>query len=1061
MAWRRVLAGLASAVLSLSLPCAPALAQAPATVPATTAQDYDKQALRLEDQGRPREAEPLLRQALAMQRKSFGERDRRTAASYASLALNLDTQGRDAEAELLFRNALAIQRAVLGDKHPDVGMAYNNLASCLDDLGRHAEAEPLLRKALAIARATAGENGLATAAVYGNLALNLNATGRRAEAEPLFRKALAIDRAILGALHPAVASDTANLALNQVGLGRYAEAEPLYRLALDINRSAFGDSHHRVATAYDDLAADLDQQGRHVEAESLYRRALEIRRSVFGEVNRNTAAAYGNVGANLHAQGRYAEAEPLYSKALEIDRAAIGENHPDTAAAYQELATNLDAQGRHREAEPLLRKAVAIRRASYGDRGEPTGMSYGSLAANLDAQGKLGLAEKLHRRALDILRSALGEQHPETAQAYASLAVNLDRQQRYPAAEPLFRKALEIRRATLGEHHPDTADGYDGLAHNLYLQYAHTQAAALSAHAVAIVRERRSANLRAGGSDAESAIRRARAGEDSGVSDGRIYARHLRLTWLAGKDRPADLPRLREDAFTTAQDLDVSPAARALAQTAARAAAGAGSEAARRQQELSRQARLLEAQLVRAMPGSDAAKPARLRLALDTVGRELAAVDARLRRDDPQYAELIAPAPLTLAQVQKRLRPGEGLLLVVPTGDDIHVFAVSRTRVSWNRLFDRQADMDRWVRTLRCQVDDGNCRGASAPPGAGQAGHLPPFDLQAAYGLYRDLVAPVEGALQGVDRLFITTSGALADLPLGMLVTAAPPADPAGRDTLVSARWLADRYALTTLPSVSNLRTGAPPRAVAGQRVAFLGFGNPAMGGARQTAPRRGATLADPRGLRDGFPPLPGATTELRAMALALGAGPGAVRIGAQATETSIKQAAGLARARVVAFATHGLLSNEIKGIDEPGLVFTPPAKPSAQDDGLLTASEAAQLKLSADWVILSACNTAGADGSPGADSLSGLARAFLYAGAKALLASHWHVFDDATAALTVETLTLQRANPKLTKSQALQKAMVAVRTGRRPDGSRLPGWNADWAHPAYWAPFVLIGAGE
>ncbi|MDB5425107.1 MAG: hypothetical protein JWQ29_2523, partial [Phenylobacterium sp.] len=113
-----------------------------------------------------------------------------------------------------------------------------------------------------------------------------------------------------------------------------------------------------------------------------------------------------------------------------------------------------------------------------------------------------------------------------------------------------------------------------------------------------------------------------------------------------------------------------------------------------------------------------------------------------------------------------------------------------------------------------------------------------------------------------------------------------------------------------------------------------------------------------------------------------------------------------------------------------------------------------------ADWVILSACNTAGADGSPGADAMSGLARAFLYAGAKALLASHWHVFDDSTAALTVETLTIQRANPKLTKSQALQRAMAAVRSGRRADGSRIAGWTPEWAHPAYWAPFVLISAG-
>ena len=89
------------------------------------------------------------------------------------------------------------------------------------------------------------------------------------------------------------------------------------------------------------------------------------------------------------------------------------------------------------------------------------------------------------------------------------------------------------------------------------------------------------------------------------------------------------------------------------------------------------------------------------------------------------------------------------------------------------------------------------------------------------------------------------------------------------------------------------------------------------------------------------------------------------------------------------------------------------------------------------------------------------MARAFLYAGAKSLLASHWGVLDDATQALMIETLTAQRAEPGLTKAQALQRAMAAIRSGHRRDGSAVPGWTPVWTHPAAWAPFVLIGAGE
>ena len=106
----------------------------------------------------------------------------------------------------------------------------------------------------------------------------------------------------------------------------------------------------------------------------------------------------------------------------------------------------------------------------------------------------------------------------------------------------------------------------------------------------------------------------------------------------------------------------------------------------------------------------------------------------------------------------------------------------------------------------------------------------------------------------------------------------------------------------------------------------------------------------------------------------------------------------------MLAFATHGVMAGEISGLNEPGLVLTPPEKPSEEDDGFLAASEIATLDLNADWVLLSACNTAAADGAPGAEGFSGLARAFFYAGARTLLVSHWSVYSTAAVALTTGT---------------------------------------------------------
>jgi CHAT domain-containing protein len=169
------------------------------------------------------------------------------------------------------------------------------------------------------------------------------------------------------------------------------------------------------------------------------------------------------------------------------------------------------------------------------------------------------------------------------------------------------------------------------------------------------------------------------------------------------------------------------------------------------------------------------------------------------------------------------------------------------------------------------------------------------------------------------------------------------------------------------------------------------------------------------------------------------------------ATETAVKHAK-LDQYRVVYFATHGLVSGDLdefaKGKIEPALALTIPDQPTDDDDGLLTASEIAQLKLDADWAVLSACNTAAAE-KPGAEALSGLARAFFYAGARSLIVSHWSVSDEATARLMIGTLRASARDPKLSHAEALRRSMLAMIDTAKSDA------NAD---PRLWAPFVVVG---
>ena len=198
--------------------------------------------------------------------------------------------------------------------------------------------------------------------------------------------------------------------------------------------------------------------------------------------------------------------------------------------------------------------------------------------------------------------------------------------------------------------------------------------------------------------------------------------------------------------------------------------------------------------------------------------------------------------------------------------------------------------------------------------------------------------------------------------------------------------------------------------------------------------------------------PLPETAEELCAVAQDVKADGRDVLLGAQATEREIKRlsASGeLAKYRMLHFATHGVLVGQLDGAHEPGLILTPPDKATEEDDGYLSASEIAALKLDADWVILSACNTA-AGAATSAEALSGLARAFIYAQARAILVSHWEVYSDATVKLITASVREMARDPKVGRAEALRRSMLALIDKGEPHE----------VHPAYWAPFVVAGEG-
>lgn len=404
-------------------------------------------AVTINAQGKYAEAEPLLRKTLAIQLETLGEKQLATATSYNNLAVVLGAQAKYAEAERLLQKALDIRLSLLGRRHPDVAASYVSLAVNLLNLGRSRDAEPLLRRALDIQQKRFGEKHPEIAKTYHNLAYCLKAQGKYADAEALARRALAMVTELYADNHPDASLAYNNLAFILDAQARYAEAQPLLEKGLAIQLKLLGAKHSDTATSYNNLAHNLHAQGKFSEAQEFYGTALEIQRGLLGESHPSTILTYNNLAGNLESQQDYAKAAALLEKALALRLKLLGETHPDTITSYNNLAHNLGLRGNHAGAEPLLTKVLDLRRESLGEKHPDTAVSYNNLASNYYSQGKLAEARPLFQRALDLRRETLGERHPALATAYHNLAQLLIAQRQFGDALPLLERAAAIYEA--------------------------------------------------------------------------------------------------------------------------------------------------------------------------------------------------------------------------------------------------------------------------------------------------------------------------------------------------------------------------------------------------------------------------------------------------------------------------------------------------------------------------------------------------------------------------------------------------------------------------------------
>ncbi len=841
-------------------------------------------------------------------------------------------------------------------------------------------------------------------------------------------------------------------------------------------------------------------EGREGEGEALLKRGIEA-----AERHGKDAPIlmeHLSMLANFYMmQKRLKEAEPILLRVLQTRERLTGKDSRETHLPMHSLATIRVEQKRYAEAEQFFLRIAAARERQLGADAQMT------LEALLDLVFIYGVQSRFQEAGQILMRveaasPALGKESGWQAVINGKKGELYFMQGRYAEAEPLMASTVEL--VTLfasGHSFHGTTLAWVAAAQMGQGNWSKATATLrestgmLSRHALRGART--SSKTQAGGTEQTGPL----FGPGHGLPVSTPFiaqVKSLHRLVPAGQ-RPADA--LTHESFEMAQWASSSGAAQSVAQMAARGSAGNPALAAlvRERQDLVIEWQKLDDARTEALgkqqdKGNAGRENAARLAAIDT---RLAAMGKRLEAEFPDYAALTSPAPSTIADVQAQLSDGEALVLFLDTPDsklmpeETFVWTVTKTDVRWVRTGLGTAALGREVQALRCGLDADAWTGAHCAELTDRAyteadrrnGKPLPFDHQRAHSLYKALFGEVEDLIKG-KHLLLVAPGPLAQLPFHVLVTA-PPASGDHR----AAAWLARTNALTTLPAVTSLKALRRAARPGTATKPLIAFGNPLLDGnqadpntgayyqelaaaarARQScaaAPQQVAALAG-RGsavpamaVRGGLAqvslirqqtPLPETADEICAVARSLKADAADIHLGAGATETQVKRlsASGqLAKYSVVHFATHGALAGEVNGASEPGLLLTPPASATPDDDGYLSASEIAALKLDANWVILSACNTAGGE-AQNSQALSGLTRAFIYAQARALLVSHWAVDSGATVKLVTTAIAEMTGDRTAGRAEALRRAMLAVIDKGAPHE----------AHPAYWAPFIVVGEG-
>ncbi len=923
----------------------------------------------------------------------------------------------------LLNLAMATARERLGPSHPEIARSYQEIGNLYVMTRRTAEGLEALGKALELRRAAGGPQQPEVAEILTRMSFARSNQGEDDEALLLLEEAEAIQRATLGPRHPRLAGTLITKGNAFWGQGKYDQAIEVLEQGLEILEADGGANALNLAPAYINLGNAYWGKGDYDEARAFYEKALPLQVAVLGEAHADVATTHFNLAVLHLTKGDHDACIASAEKALKILVPVVGERRGLVVQAYNVLGGAFTAKGDPDRGLGVLEKARAIQLSMSGDRDRDSALTDSNLADAYRAKGDFARAAGHYRKALAVDLSIYGERHPDVAEDLVNLGDLYLEKGDEDEAVRFFARAIVANDSQPSRADPDLDPPIDSTFSEECLlkalkgaarararreakkghQEDLEQAAVVYEHASRLI-DRMRAGYRTEGSKLFLAASTTETYDEA-------IRNELELHRLTGEEGHV------EAAFRYAEKSKAGILRDALNEAEARAFAGIpatllGQERQLRMDLAAEDRRVTEAQLEK---GGEEGRLPSLREKQFALKREYEGLRQRFEKEYPDYYDLkyrfetVGPAEVREQALDERTVLVEYFL----GRERVFIFTITRQDLEVASVA-REATLETELEQLRRAISERDFASYT----------------QSAHRLYRRILAPVEGRLAGKD-LVIVPDGPLSAVPFeALLKREVSPHAGNARELPYVLRDHAVSYAYSATVLLQGLRQEKerPPDELVAFAPVFA-EGDTHLADAPRSLPASRKEVTDVRGLfakRQGF--FRGWLSERSR-----------VYLGQDATEHRLK-AAGLERYRYVHLATHGIVDEEHPGLSR--LLLMPEA--GSGEDGVLHLGEIYNLRLNADLVVLSACDTGRGRIARG-EGIIGLTRGFLYAGAQSLLVSLWPVSDAAASGLVVDFYAeLLGGRPK---AQALREAKL-----------RTMGRNPEYAKPYYWSSLVLVG---